>query len=90
MFILSLKSEKLECLTLFVLRRIFKSSYAFLILKHSSAIKFLMMLKNTVGLVDYKSLGRFFNNCIQSSSLDTSKIYGTLNICATRVEGAGY
>lgn len=44
----------------FKLRRIFKSSYAFMILKHSSAIKFVMMLKNTVGLVDYKSLGPLF------------------------------
>ena len=58
----------------FKLRRIFKSSYAFLILKHSSAIKFLMMLKNTVVLVDYNSLGPLFNNCIQSSLLDTSKM----------------
>ena len=52
----------------------FKSSYTFLVLKHSSAINFLMMLKNTVVLVDYNSLGPLFNNCIQSSSLDTSKI----------------
>ena len=62
----------------------FKSSYTFLVLKHSSAINFLMMLKNTVVLVDYNSLGPLFNNCIRSSSLDTSKIYGTLNISATR------